>query len=433
MSTDTIVLPAAAAPTRPGDAASSMLNMLHECLASAFHNVRAHAMRSALTMLGVIIGVASVICVVSLVQGMSRSIATQFLGLGGSTLTLRADTPLEQQLQGIQNRLRLQDLDQLAYRIDGIRSLTPQVSAGAYGSREVRNGSRSTVCELLGTTASFMDVHQATPRFGRFITPSDDVEHRRVAVIGEQLRHDLRLDADPVGQFIAVGGEWFKVIGLMEPRGEMFGISQDNYLLMPFQTAVAMTSSNAKPDLSISFSVADPAALEMTKARVTALVRRLHGIQAGQRDDFAVESADSIARSFNDISNVVTLVISAIVGISLLVSGVGIMNIMLVSVTERTREIGIAKALGAPSRYILWQFLFEAILLAGIGGLVGIVAGYALAQGFSRIIPNFPSPDLPGWSAAGAFFFSVATGVCFGIVPANKASRLLPIEALRHE
>jgi putative ABC transport system permease protein len=420
-------------PTGSTLAADGALPMLAECLASAGHNVRARALRSGLTMLGVVIGVSSIICTVALVQGLSRSIAAQFSSLGGDTLTVRADTPFEQQLAGVQNRLRLRDLEQLAYHVDGIRNITPLVSMGRPGASDVRNGSRTRLSQLLGTTASYLEVHQGGVRHGRFLSPTDDAARRRVAVIGPQLQRELGLDANPVGQYILVGGEWFKVVGLMEARGELFGISQDNYLLMPFQTAIAMNGSEVNPDLWISFSAADVDSIEATKGRVASFIRKLHAIKPGQRDDFVVESADSLARSFRDISVLVTLVVSGIVGISLIVSGVGIMNIMLVSVTERTREIGIAKALGAPSRYILLQFLFEATLMAGTGGVIGILCGYGAALGFSQLLPNFPAPDLPWMAAAGAFLFSVATGIGFGILPASQASRLAPIDALRHE
>ena len=405
-----------------------------ECLAAAAKNVRLHAMRSALTALGVVIGVAAVICVVGLVQGMSRSIADQFLGLGSNTLTLRADTPFEQQLQGRLNRLRPQDLEQLSYRIDGIRNLTPQISAGGgLGMQEVRNGRRTAISQVIGTTASFIEVHQSVPRLGRFLSPSDDSARRRVAVIGEKVRVDLGLKEDPVGQYLNVNGEWFKIVGLMEPRGELFGISQDNYLLVPYRTGVAMAGSEAKPDVTVTFNVDDLENTETLKERMATLLRSLHGIKPGARDDFVIESSATLARSFQDISNVVTMVVSAIVGISLVVSGIGIMNIMLVSVTERTREIGINKALGAPVSYIRLQFLLEAALVAGLGGLAGILLGCAIAWSLSALIPGMPAPENSGWVSTGAFLFSVLTGLAFGYLPAGRASKLAPIDALRHE
>jgi len=405
----------------------------HECLRSAVASIRAHGLRSFLTMLGVIIGVASVICVIALVQGLSQTITQQFEGLGSSTLTLRSETPQQDRMRGKINRLRPTDLDELRFRIDDISNITPLVFAGQRFGAEVRNGANVANGQLLGTTANFQDVRRIFPRSGRFLTESDDASRRRVVVLGEQMRKDLKLSEDPVGQFIQIGSEWFKVVGVMESLGEIFGQNQDNYLLMPYQTALAVTGVITQPDLWISFSVRDLDNVESVKERVASLMRRLHGINPGQADDFVVESADTLARTFRQISMTVTFVVAGIVGISLVVGGVGIMNIMLVSVTERTREIGIAKALGAPRQFILMQFLIEAVVLAVIGGVIGILIGYGLSYAIAGAIPSFPPPSVPWWAVVGSCAFSALIGITFGILPASKAANLVPIDALRYE
>ena len=404
-----------------------------ECLRSALSSIRAHGLRSFLTMLGVIIGVSSVICVIALVQGLSSQITQQFEGLGSSTLTLRSYTPLEDQLRGKINRLRPADLDELRFRIDGITNITPIVFAGQQFGAEVRNGSNTANGRLLGTTTSFQDVQQLFPQSGRFLTDSDDASRRRVVVLGEQMRKDLKLPENPAGRFVQIGREWVKVIGVMEPRGEIFGQNQDTYAVMPYQTALAVTGVIIQPDLWISFSVTDLDSVANVKQRVAALIRRVHDIKGDQPDDFVVEASDTLANTFKSISNTITYVVAGIVGISLLVGGIGIMNIMLVSVTERTREIGIAKALGAPRHFILLQFLIEAMLLATIGGIIGIVVGFGLAFGVAGAIPNFPSPTVPWWAVAGSCAFSTLIGMAFGILPASKAANLTPIDALRYE
>jgi putative ABC transport system permease protein len=411
-------------------ASKKLFYALQECLRSAMSSIQAHRLRSFLTMLGVIIGVSSVICVIALVQGMSSSISEQFAGLGSSTLTLRAETPVEDQLRGQVNRLKLTDVDDLRYRMEGIRNITPMVPVSG---GQVSYAGRSTGGQMYGTTESLQDVQQLFPRLGRFITESDDQSRRRVVVLGEQIRKDLEMPDNPVGEFVQIGREWFKVVGVMESRGEIFGFNQDSFLVMPYSTALAFSGVVVRPDFSITFSVIDIEALDNVKQRVIALIRRAHGIKPGDTDDFRVEASDTIAKTFNTITSTITAVVAGIVGISLLVGGIGIMNIMLVSVTERTREIGIAKALGAPRHYILLQFLIEAMLLAVIGGIIGIIMGFALAFGIAALIPNFPPPAVPWWAVVGSCLFSMLIGMGFGILPASKAANLVPIDALRFE
>ncbi len=190
-----------------------------------------------------------------------------------------------------------------------------------------------------------------------------------------------------------IGQEWFKVIGVMEPRGEVFGFSQDGFLMMPYQTALAFNSAVARPDFYVSFTVNDPDMVDNVKQRVAALIRRAHGIEEGKPDDFTVQSSDTFLKTFKQITGTITAVVAGVVGISLLVGGIGIMNIMLVSVTERTREIGIAKALGAPRRFILLQFLIEAMVLAVIGGIIGMLLGFGLAYGVAALNTQFPATE----------------------------------------
>lgn len=430
--------PPAPAGRDEGSRFQELVYAAQECLRSALASVRAHKMRSFLTVLGVIIGISSVICVFALMQGLTRSITDQFEALGSNTLTLRSDTPLQDQMRGKINRLRPTDLEQLRFRIDGITNITPLVFAGARFGAEVRNGPNIANSQLFGTTANYQETFKVYPIKGRFLTPQDDESRRRVVVIGEQTRKDLELPEDPTGHFVQIGREWFKIVGLMEARGEIFGQNQDSYVLMPYQTALAVTGAlTGQPDLWIAFSVVDPDAIDNVKQRVTALMRRLHGLKDDQENDFVVQSSEQTANTVKSISLALTLVVSGIVGISLLVSGVGIMNIMLVSVTERTREIGIAKALGAPRQYILMQFLMEAMVLAGLGGVIGIALGYGMAFGLSKVIANslsgFPSPSVPWWVVLGSCAFSMFIGMVFGILPATKAANLAPIDALRYE
>ena len=406
---------------------------LHESFRSALNSIFSHGLRSFLTILGIIIGVASVIAVTALIQGLSQSISSQFQNLGGNTFSIRAYTSFEDTLNGKQNRLKLSDLEQLEYRIDDIEYLTPTIIVGGEFGSQVRNGRHVTNSLIMGTTSYYQDVQHTFPKYGRFLTRSDNETRRRVVVIGEELREKLKLPDNPSGDYIQISDEWFKIVGVMEARGEIFGISQDNYLLIPYQTAISISGIIEKPDLSISFAIKDMSEANSVKEKVTKLMRQLHELDEDEENDFVVESSETLEKSFKEITTTVTLIVAGVVGISLLVGGVGIMNIMLVSVTERTREIGILKALGAPRHFILMQFLIESVVLAFIGGIIGLLTGYLLSVGIASLIPNFATPVIPFWVAVGSCLFSGLIGVVFGILPASNAANLTPVNALRYE
>jgi putative ABC transport system permease protein len=406
--------------------------MLVESIRSALASIRAHKLRSFLTTLGIIIGVASVIAVVSLVQGLSYSITSKFEGLGGNSLTVRSDTPIEAALQGKLNRLTLRDFEQVTRHVEGIDDVTP-ILFSTTGGGTLHYRGRTTVTRVMATRASFQDSQQVYPELGRFLTDSDDRSRRRSVVVGTKVRKDLELPANPVGEFIELGGEWFKVIGVAEERGDLFGFSQDDYVLIPFSTGLAMSTDPVHQDIQVSFKVRDITQIDAVRDRVTALLRDVHGLKPGERNDFKVDTASQLTETFSSLIRMVTLVLSCIVGVSLLVAGIGIMNIMLVSVTERTREIGISKALGAKRHHILLQFLIEAVVLSLLGGLVGVGLGFGIGFGVAKMIPGFPDAVVPWWAVVLAFGFSTLVGVVFGLMPAAKASRLDPIQALRYE
>jgi putative ABC transport system permease protein len=419
------------APIDEGNRLQAFYYAVQECVRSALGSIRSHRMRSFLTMLGVIIGVASVICIVSLLQGLTRSVMNEFQGIGGNTLIIHSETSREDRMIGKWNRIRPADLELVKYRVAGISNVAPRSGLNLPGG--VRNGSNTSTAQVVATTSWFQLSNQSYPRIGRFITDSDDLSRRRVAVLGEKARTDLKLPENPVGDFIQVGNEWFKIVGVMETRGELFGQSLDDLVVIPFETGRALAGPNREPDMAIMVTVDDLDAIKDVTSRINALLRRAHKIGPKDPDDFKVESSQSLTQTIERVSDTITLVISAVVGISLLVGGVGIMNIMLVSVTERTREIGIAKALGAPRSYILMQFLIEAMVLAVIGGIIGIGLGWLLGVMAANLIPHFPPPAVPWWAIVGATGFSALVGMLFGILPARRAANLAPIDALRHE
>ena len=404
------------------------MNLFLESVRSALASIRAHRLRSFLTSLGIIIGVASVITVISLIQGLSKSVSDQFMGLGGNGLTVQPHNEFKEVMRGKINFLRFEDVEQLRLRVDEIRDLSPVFVPGM---SEVRFTGQSTVAQVTATTASYQEVNQRYARLGRFISPSDDAGARRVAVIGEKLIEDLHLPSNPVGQFILYANEWFKIVGVMEKRGEVFGMSQDSVLIIPYKTGQSIIGNNTRPQLRITVAVRDLSRLDATRSRMRAVMRQAHRLKPDERDDFEIESADQVAKTFDKISSTVTLVMGGVVSIALLVGGIGIMNIMLVSVTERTREIGIRMAIGARPNDVLMQFLAEAVVICLAGGLVGI----AIAAGGAVLITKFADFEvyLTISAVMVACGFATAVGVFFGFYPARRASRLLPVDCLRYE
>jgi len=406
---------------------------LLESIRSALESIRAHGFRSLLTSLGIIIGVTSVIAVVSIVQGLSHTINAQFAGLGGNSLTIRSYTPFKQQLQGRLAKLRDSDLQVISQRVDGISDITPVLftQTGAQGAITYR--SQVSFTRVIGIGSSYMDVNSVYPQQGRFFTSDDDMRRRLVCVIGVDIIENLEMPDDPIGEYFRVGNEWCKVVGIMEKRGELLGFSQDDFVLLPYGTARRIMGASRDLDIQIQVLVDDMNRQDEVKDRIRRVLRTEHKLKAGEPDDFKVQTAEQLTESFNTVINMVTAVSAGIVGISLLVGGIGIMNIMLVSVTERTREIGILKALGATRQDILLQFLIEALTLTMIGGVLGVIIGYGLGALVAALLPGFPPAHVPLWAVALSFGFCAAVGIVFGIVPAAKAAQLDPIDALRYE
>jgi len=407
--------------------------MLLESFRSAFESIRAHGFRSLLTSLGIIIGVTSVIAVVSIVQGLSHTINAQFAGLGGNSLTIQSYTPFKKQLQGRFAKLRDSDLQAISKRIEGISHITPVLFAQSGAQGIVAYRSQTSFTRVVGIGSSYLEVNSLYPQEGRFFSRDDDLRRRMVCAVGVDIIENLEMPLDSIGEFFRVGGEWCKIVGVMEKRGELLGFSQDDFVLLPYSTAKRIMGASRDLDIQIQLLVDDMNRQEEVKERIRRVLRQEHGLKPGQPDDFKVQTAEQLTASFNKVIDTITAVSAGIVGISLLVGGIGIMNIMLVSVTERTREIGILKALGATRQDILLQFLIEALALCMIGGLVGVAIGYGLGAMVSALLPGFPDAHVPIWAVMLSFGFCAAVGVIFGIIPAAKAAQLNPIDALRYE
>jgi putative ABC transport system permease protein len=409
-----------------------LAHSLLEGLASALQAIIAHGFRSALTTLGIVIGIAAVIAVVSIMDGLGRSIGSQLDDLAPDMVTLKAHTSTDMEMLGITNRVRYDDYLYLKQRVDGIEAMAARMRPYSLTS-EVRFDRKTVQTQMIGTESGYQFVVNTFPEAGRFLNQNDDRQRRRVAVIGRSVVEELELPDDPVGEFIQIEGEWFQVVGVAEARGSLFGIDQDNYVVAPLSTVQAVVAGPQDDDIQIVFRPSREGQTGQIIQTMRQLLRQKHKMAAGEPDFFEFESAERTRQRFRDISNSITFVAAGIVGISLIVGGIGIMNIMLVSVTERTREIGLSKSLGATSNAILVQFLVEACILALFGGVIGIALGYAAAVLMVAFLPLAAGVTVPAWSAWLALSFSGIIGIIFGIAPAIKAARLDPIDALRYE
>lgn len=409
-----------------------MYNFL-ESLRSAFMAIRANTLRSFLTTLGIIIAVMAVIAVVSLIQGFRHSVTTTFANMGSDVLTIQSNETFEEFMSGKIVKVTPDDLQVIQHEVPGISNITPILTLAGNGSGAVQYGDQTAYAGIYGTTSSHAENTSFYPVIGRYIAPSDDIGHQRVAVVGHTVVTDLNLPKDPTGKYIEMFNQWFRIIGVLKSLGTIGGEDQDDRIYIPYGTAHSLVGASNVPDIQINVTVNNLKNMDSVVGRITQILRRQHRLKPGQDDDFLVQTPEQTLGSFNQILNSITLILGGIVGISLLVGGIGIMNIMLVQVTERTREIGICKSLGARRQDILMQFLIEAVTLSLLGGCVGLLLGYGVGVLIAHAVPQFLGAHVPWWAVVLALGFSGSVGVLFGIAPAAKAASLDPIDALRYE
>jgi putative ABC transport system permease protein len=408
--------------------------ILSENFRVAFSAIRANKMRSVLTTLGIIIGVAAVIAVVSIVQGLQFMMNQEFQGVGASYMVVFPDAQ-QRGGHGVvlarQVKLTWEDGQAIRDQVPGIKMITPVIM----GAEMVKYRDRSHRAEaVLGVTEDYPEVANHTVDRGRFISRIDLQHRRKVAVIGQKVVDELNLGADPIGKEVYIGSLPVTIIGVMEERGQALGRDRDDLVFLPFDAALILFGRESGDQVQLQIQADAPEAVEEAKDGIQRVLRQRHHIDRGEQDDFRVVMQDEILSAVNRVLGGVTAVVGGVVSIALLVGGIGIMNIMLVSVTERTREIGVRKAVGARRQDILVQFLIEAVTLSLVGGGLGLAIGYGLGALVSAVIPgDFPPAYVPLWAVGLAFGFSAIVGIFFGIYPAGKASRLDPIDALRYE
>ena len=386
-------------------------------------------MRTILTMLGMIIGVGAVITMVALGRGAQATIEEQVKSAGTNLINVNAGNFSQggvRQGQGMSNTLMPADADAIR-KLAGVQ----YVAAGANSRAQVIAGNQNWSTRIEGTEVDFPLIRSWPMKFGGFFTQTDVNTAAKVAVLGTVVADTLfGPDVDPTGQIIRVRNQPFKVLGVMASKGQgSFGQDQDDTIFVPYTTVQKkLQGIQHINNITISAASADTAPVA---AAISELLRIQHKLPPGEPDDFMVRTQEEIASVRTETTRTMTTLLAAIAGVSLLVGGIGIMNIMLVSVTERTREIGLRLAIGARGRDVLLQFLVEAIVISLFGGLLGIGLGYALSDILERTLawPTSIPPNAIGM----AFGFAAATGVFFGFYPARKAAGLDPIEALRYE
>lgn len=396
----------------------------------AFSALMANKMRSLLTMLGIIIGVGAVIAMVSIGMGVRNNIQQSIASLGSNMLIVMPGAENRTGVRGgagSKTTLEDEDADAIKAKIGGIDNVSAMVS----GSYQVVFGNSNWKTSVQGVSPDYMDIRSLEVESGIFITEHDMVKRNRVAVIGSTVSENLFGGSNPVGQNIRIDNQPFKIIGVLKKKGQSsMGQDQDDVIIVPMTTAQErMLGINYVH--SINVQVSSPDIMDEVQEDIETLLRQRHHIAKGQEDDFNVRNLTSLMETMDSTTAMITMLLGAVAGISLLVGGIGIMNIMMVSVTERTREIGIRKALGATFRNIMMQFLIESVVIGIIGGVIGIFMGCTLSIvvaeffNFNTVITLLP--------IAVSFSFAVGTGLFFGIYPARKAAKLDPIEALRYE
>jgi putative ABC transport system permease protein len=401
-----------------------------ETIRIAADSLLRHKTRALLTMLGIIIGVGAVVAMVAVGQGAQQAVETQISSLGTNILMVFPGATMFGGVSsgaGAAKALSIEDIDALRNEAPAVKAITPSTRT----NRQVVAGNVNWSTSIMGGNTDFFMIRDWKLKSGQLFTETDVRGATKVCVLGQTVVDQLFPNMDPVGQTIRIGKIPFKVLGTLTPKGQnAMGQDQDDFIVAPFAT-VQKKIQGVDYVGNILASAVTKEAIPTAQEQIRQILRTRHKIPDWQDDDFTIRTQTDIAQTAGQTSKIMTMLLASIASVSLIVGGIGIMNIMLVSVQERTREIGLRISIGARKRDILRQFLIESIVLSLIGGIIGIVIGLIACKVISQ---------LAGWavlispsSVASAFFFSAAVGVFFGFYPARKASNLSPIEALRYE
>jgi putative ABC transport system permease protein len=396
----------------------------------AFRALRRNKLRSALTALGIIIGVAAVIAMVGIGNGAKAQVEAQIASLGQNIILVFSGSTTSSGIRtgwGGAGTLKIEDAEAIRREVSGVTAVSEEVVS----TTQVAAGNQNWFTRIYGESADYLDIRQWPLADGAPFTLQDVRSANKVCVIGRTTATQIYGNDEPIGQVLRVKNVPFTITGVLTPKGlSAQGVDQDDIVIMPYTSAMKRVAGGTTLR-NINVQVGDANQMNAAQKQIIDLLRQRHNIRPGRDDDFTVRSQQEIADAATATTNVMTGLLGAIAGVSLVVGGIGIMNIMLVSVTERTREIGTRMAVGAHGRDILAQFLIEAISLSSVGGILGIIIGIAAAKTIA-ITRHWPALISPG-SIVIAFLVSAAVGIFFGFYPARKAAALDPIEALRYE
>jgi putative ABC transport system permease protein len=396
----------------------------------ALRALRRNKLRTALTMLGIIIGVGAVIAMVGIGTGAKNQVEAQIANLGKNVILVMSGSTTSSGIRtgwGSAGTLKIEDAEAIRREIPEVVAISPEVRSAS----QVAAGNQNWMTQILGESPDYFEIRQWPFRDGGPFTEMDVRSANKVAVIGQTTARQLYGEASPLGQIIRIKQVPFVIVGVLAPKGlSMMGTDQDDVVILPHSSAMKrVLGQTMLRGMNVQAESAE--ALPRVQQQIISLLRQRHRIVAAKDDDFTVRSQDEIAAAQTETSRVLSLLLGAIASVSLVVGGIGIMNIMLVSVTERTREIGIRMAVGAHARDILLQFLIESLTLSSLGGILGILLG-VLAAKLLSYFAQWPTVISPA-AIASAFCFSAAIGVFFGFYPASKAAEMNPIDALRYE
>ena len=412
------------------------LQIFREVFRMAIDSLRSHKLRSFLTILGIVIGVMTVIGMVSIIQGLNKSFLSELQSAGSDMIVIQKNEGIQMGRQSEEERTRkdltFDDVKAIESGAPLVRAVAVSVYVSPFDTVEIKyRNAKSDSAMVIGMNEKWPVVMSLyLPRLGRFFTESEVSHSARVCLLGSELADVLFPNVNPIGKDVRVGPESFTVVGVLTKRGQMFGQSRDNFVGLPITTLMKYFSYE-KDGLEIMAVPMRSEALGETIEQITGVLRQRRGVPYGKPNDFAIMTQDTLVDLYNQLTGAAYLVMIVISSIGLLVGGIGVMNIMLVSVKERTREIGIRKAIGARSGDILKQFLIEAVFLTGTGGLIGVLVGFGIAL-IVRAATPLPAAVSP-WSVVLGLSVSAAIGLFFGIFPAQKAARMDPIVSLRYE